>query len=305
MASQKSQPLLITPSNRALQGGSATEPEPFQIYVMATNHSDQSADVRVSRYSALLASPDIRDRVPIVGIDLKINIKYGDKMWLEVFYDLNLVPVFAIINKGKKWAAKTVNPAQSSTVVDVYPKQHEFITKLDITTKIAEIEAVSAIIVTYKAATAAELLYRSNVGVLSAKEYTDYTDALDTQYQQVQDLISAYKSNLSQFFQSAPTALWKKLFRTYTLIGYTSYEANVDLNGITIYPNPPAPATSSGVPQATKQVSYKIVQCLQSDLYLADMCYQNRYPAKLPIPYHQPVYYFTYDGKVEETVNTG
>ncbi len=304
MATLKAGLLPINPSRRDVGGGRAPDPTPFRVYVMAVDDGDQSSDVRVSRYSAILGSPDVNDIVPLIGIDLKLNIKYGDKIWVEVFYDKNLVPVFGIINKGHKWSSTVVNPAQTNETVLTYPNEHEFITKADMVGKLADLDGIIALVNTYQAASIAELTYRKNVGIITADTFNDLQSTATTQYQRVKDLITDYKKNMNKFFDAAPQVNWRKLFRTYTLIAYTTHDTNLDLDGTGIDPRPPLNTTTPTIPQASQQVFYRLVQCLTSDLYLADMCFQNRYPAKIPVPYHRPVYYFNDNGKVEDTVNT-
>lgn len=306
MAIQKQTLIPVVPSRRSITGGAAPSSTPFRVYVMAVDNSNQTADIRISRYSAVLSTLDINDRLPIIGIDLKLNIEYGDKVWLEIYYDRNLSPVFALINTGPKWTATVVNPGQSNAnqTTAIYPKEHEFIVKQDISSKLTELDDVIALVATYKTAATDELGYRKNVGIITETQHTELIEAVDEQYQNVENLIKEYKKNMNKFFESAPTSVWRKLFRTYTLVAYTTHEPNLDLEGTSVDPTPPAATETPDVPTATDQISYRIVQCLNTDLYLADMCYQNRYPAKLPVPYHRPVYRFEEEGKIEDDVNT-
>lgn len=294
----------IAPSPRSIEGGSAPAPTPFRVSVIATNDANQTADIKISRYSSVLASPNISDKVPIIGVDLKINIAYADKLWLEIFYDRNLVPVFCLVNKGRKWASTVTNPTNSNEQVNVYPNELEFITKIDMSGKLADLETALTLVDTYRAAALEEVTYQKNTGVITEDSFSTLTEAIGVQYQTVSDLINDYKKNMNKFFEASPSGLWKKLFRTYTLIAYTTHETSAALEGQKISPRAPVEATTPTIPQVSEPIAYKIVQCLNNDLLLADMCFQNRYPAKIALPYHRPVYYFADNGKNEEAVNT-
>lgn len=304
MALQKTGLLSTQVSNHILTAGKVVPSTPFKAYITGVNDAEKTATVRIARYSAILKSLDINDRLPIMGLDIDLTIRYGDKIWVEVFYDKNLTPVFGVLKTGNKWDAQVVNPETTSgQTIKVYPKEHEFITKKDITRKLSDVDSTLSVINSYRDESLAIFAYRNNTGQISDAQYDDYVDAVNANYQLIKTSITEYKKNLNQFFSAAPTATWKKLFRTFTLICYTTHDNNLDLDASTISPTP-QPETPSDVPQASQQNVFRLVQCLYSDLYLADMCYDNRYPARIPIAYHRPIYYFVEDGKVEDESNT-
>jgi len=301
----KTQLLNNWPSNLDAKIGAALPPTPFRVYIVAVNDDDKSADVRISRYSSVLSSPDINDRLTLIGIDVKLNLKYPEKLWLEIFYDKNLSPVFGIVNKGVKWPARVVDTAHKDETLEIYPKEHEFITKADLEGKTRSLSATLALVNQYERATSAELHYRRNTGVIADNELSALQTAATNKYSEIRAVIYKYANSMNRFFDAAPSAVWRKLFRTYTLIAYTTHDKDTDLEGSVVRPKISAEtATQAGVNKATLQTDYKIVQCLNTDLYLTEICYQNRYPARLAMPFHRPVYYFNDAGKVEETTNT-
>lgn len=301
--SYKSPGIIDNPTKRPVyEGAPALDSKPFRIYSFAP--LDETVDIRISRYSNVILSPGVKDRLYVIGLDLKINIEYGDKVWLEVFYDKNLEAVFGIISSGPKWLAKTVNTASISTLTDVYPNELEFISKYDLTNKIAEINLVKNSITAMQNSAIEEVTYQKNVGIISQEQFTDFVTAINNGYGDAQERVDEYKSAMNAFFTGSPTATWKKLFRTYTMIGYTTRDMAANLGGIAVFPPPQVPSTTPVVPTASEQVPYQIVQCVNTDLYLADISFENRYPAKLPMPYHRPVYPFIVEGKNEDTLNT-
>ncbi len=290
------------PKRLAFGGEQKLDGTPFRIYSSAPTAID--VNVRISSYSRIFNSPNLNDVVQLIGCNLKFKVKYAEKIWLEIFYDKNLTPVFGIINHGNKWTTKTVNPSNKNQLNFLYPNEMDFITKYDLVNKIADLDNTVNNIQDMKASAIAEITYQNNVGIIPSDQFNAYNASLEKQYSEVITKVKDYKNSINNFFSDAPSQVWKKLFRTYTLIGYTTKDFNNNLDGIEISPPIEIPSSTPSVPTATPKVNYKIVQCLDNDLLLADMSYQNRYPARLPMPYHRSVYYYPIDGKEEEAVNT-
>ncbi len=304
MANKPTNVINIAPTNRDISGGPAPEGSPFRVILLAVDNSDKSCTVKVSPHSRVYASPNVKDDVQIIGLNLEHELVYGQKLWLETFYDKNLSPVFSIVVVDTKWRAQTVNPANTATTVDVYPNELEFITKFDLANKVSDLDGVIARVSAMQAAAIRELTYQKNSGLMSQEVYAETVEHANAAYESVRDLIDEYKTNLNLFFAGAPDTLWRKLFRTYTLIAYTTRDLARDLEGTLISPRNSAPVTIPSVPQASAQIDYRIVQCLHSDLLLAEYCYQSRYPARLPLPYHRPVYDYFENGNEEDVTNS-
>ena len=294
----------IQPTNRDVSGGPAPDGTPFRVILLGVNDANKSCKVKISPHSRVYASPDVKDTVLTVGLNLEHILLYGQKLWLETFYDKHLTPVFSIVTAGTKWQAKTVNPERNSETTDVYPDELEFITKFDLSNKVADLDDVILRLQAMKTSAIEELTYQKNTGLITEEVFADTVPRAELAYGAVQDSVNEYKANLNTFFDSAPTGLWRKLFRTFTLIAYTTRDMSNTLEGTIVSPRVAPPASAPTVPQASPQVDYRIIQCLHSDLLLAEYCYQSRYPARLPLPYHRPVYTYYDKGKEEDVTNT-
>lgn len=302
MAQYFREPLHTQPAGvPTLQGETIPSPTPFRIYI---NKSSPEVEIKVSRYSAVLNSPDILDKVVILGLDIPFKIEYGTKIWLEIFYDRNLTPVFGYINTGKKWPAKVTSVSGKSEQVEVYPDELEFIIKTDLTTKITEVEDAVKKVQEIRKKAEDEITLSKNLGFLTSEKAQTYIAAATKQFDEVTKKITEYKKEMTNFFASAPTANTRKLLRTYTLIGITTKNLDNKLDGLIVQPEVKGPATNKATQQATEDSKFKIVQCLSNDLLLADICFQNRFPARLPIPYHRAIYYYVHKDKDEEIATT-
>lgn len=283
-------------------GGESSDPTPFRAYLLKSDA--QSTQVSISRYSSVLNSPDVRDRVTVIGVDAPITIAYGGKIWLETFYDRNLEPVFCIINSGPKWTAVTLDTANQTVESLVYPDELEFITKYDINNKIGELDATVERIGVLQQTVTDEVNLQKDMGFIDQERATEIIAGINEAYPRMATLVTEYKAQMNNFFSGAPTSIWKKLFRTYTPICYTTKDTNYKLDGVSASPGVVAPVVTPTVPTVTQDPIFKIVQQLNSDLLLVDICHQNRFPARLPIPYHRPVYNYVYEGRNEDEFNT-
>ncbi len=283
------------------KGSDSQDSTPFRAYLLEVG---TPSVVSISRYSAVLNSTDVRDRVTVIGVDAPININYGDKVWLETFYDRNLQPVFCIVNSGTHWPAVTLDTEDQTIQSVVYPDELEFITKFDLNNKIIELEATVNRVGELRQAVTDNTNLQKDMGFIDQAKATEILTGIESGYTAIAALVTNYKAQMNNFFAGAPTSIWKKLFRTYTLICYTTKDTNYKLDGQCISPGVPVPATQPAVPTATKDPMFKLVQCLNSDLLLIDICHQNRFPARLPIPYHRPVYNYFYDNQNEDVRNT-
>ncbi len=228
-------------------------------------------------------------------------MNYGDKIWLEIYYDRNLVPLLGIIDSGPKWTATI---AGSIGDIPVYPSELEFISKKDLTAKISEVENLSNRVNTIRTLAENEIISQFNSGFISEEEKTAQLEALAQSFDKIIDSITKYKQDMNQFFVAMPNAGFRRLFRTFTLIGYTTKNLDPGLDGIIASPPNEGTPELNGVNVASEDSSFKIVQAVTTDLLLADICYQNRYAARLPVPYHRPIYYFVHNNKDEELETT-
>jgi len=287
-------PIHILPAGvETVKGGESRDVSPFAVSII---NNSPNIQVKVSRFSAILKSPNIKDKLNLIGVNVPMDIQYGDKIWLEIFYDRNLSPVFGLINYGKKWGAQTYTPSGS---VDVYPNELELITKNDLSSKIDELGSTTSLVNDVYQKAYEEITDEFRGGFITQSQQDALHSGLQAAFNVINDNIIKYKQDMNQFFVAAPNATYKKLFRSYTLIAYTTKDMNGELEGLIARPPNIGSPSQGGVNTSTEDASFKIVQTLATDLLLADICHQNRYPAKLPIPYHRAPYYFVYDGKEE------
>jgi hypothetical protein len=289
----------------SIVGGSPSDAYPFAVVVDTINKAAQDATVRISKYSKVLESPDIRDTVDVLGLERRFEIEYRDKIWLEIYYDRNLTPVFGLIQWGNKWPATALSPDDEETEVEVYPSQLEFITRLDLEDKIEELEAVADELRDIRIESLDFYQNQFDLGYITSEEKTSLQEQAIEFYDDMFDRIEAYNNDFSSFFSGSVNSLSKKLFRTYTLLAYTTKDFDGLLDGekvsmpiIVTNPNP-------ALPEAQDDKSFKLVSCVKQNLLIIDICHNNAYPAKLPIPYNAPVYDFiNADGFDEEEENT-
>lgn len=271
---------------------------PFKVLV-ASLQTD-TISITVSPYSQLFSGLDVSTVVPIIGLDYLIeNVKYGHKVWLEVFYDANLSPVVGVIKTPAfKWPDTYISPSTKQPVT-VYPNNIELITKDDLADKTTEIKTLvtqcDALKVKLQAAIDSDIA----LGYLTAERGGYATSRLNTQFSTLKTALNKYQSDMSAFFSGAP-ATHRKQFKSFTLLAYTTLDDSNFLQGENIsllnYP-------IQSSPQKTDSIKFKLVQSISTDLLVADMFYLNRYPAKLPIPWVGGVYPYYNPDTAEETTN--
>lgn len=291
------QPSVIKGKNPSLQGFET----PFKIFAYS---SDSPFSIKISNLSNLLNSPSLDDKVVIAGLNCPITIQYGNKIWLEVFYDKNLSPVAAIIKTGNKWPAKTRNVSNNQELLEVYPNEFEFISKYDLADKAAEIQATISSVTAFKTNVIEELDLSKYFGIITQDEYSSYLEEINTNYDNARNNLTDLQNNLNNFFSASPIATWKKLFRTYLLLGYTTKNMSEGADGINFIVQDTRTQSDPSIPQASKPSSFRLVSCWNSDILLADFCYQNKYPAKTPIAMHRAVNFYSINGQNEEDKNT-
>ncbi len=277
---------------------------PFQVSLYKVN---DKVRVTVNKYSFLLNSPDPTDLVTVIGLDVPVILLPTDKIWLETFYDRNLNPVFAIINSAPKWLAETADGDNIEETTPVYPNQFEFISKIDLPNKISELDEVRNRVEGLRTSEVDNVNNLRLQGYIDDGEKEDLLQQISDKYTDLDASVVAYQSAMSNFFTGAPINLWRKLFRTYTLISYPTKNLNNGLPGLVVAPTPEVPATNpaqGSIVTAEEDSTFKIVQCVRDSLLLVDYSYQNRFPARLPIPFPTPISPFIIDGENEEEVNT-
>lgn len=284
-------------SNLVISGGESAPSFPFKTSIVSLDDTSKECSVLVALNSHVLKSQNILDFVDILGKNLKLSMPYGHKIWLETLFDANRVPVVGFIKTGPKWPAKVKN--SSGALQDVYPNCEEFISRDDIAAKAGEIDALITYVSTLKGLSEDELEFQHDNGIITQSEYQVLLSKSGPAFDRYRTVLAEYKAGLSKFFVAAPSNSWKKLFRLYSLIAYTTKDLSGNIAGNkAFFSNQGSPITPA-VPQAVKSNDYRVVQCLNSDLILQDSWYNNSYPSKIMVPYNRGVHTF-YDGQQTE-----
>ena len=299
----KSRPALQNPpSNLKISGGELVSNHPFKISVISLDNVTKECSILVNLHSHVLASQDVLDKVEVLGKNLKLSFPYGSKVWFEILFDRDRNPVVGFVRVGNKWAAKTKN--SSGVLQDVYPNCEEFISKDDLVAKLADLDVLISYVDELKTKSAEELLFQKNNGIITQSQYQVLTANSEPAFARYKTILQNYKTELPKFFEAAPSASWKKLFRLYYLIGYSTKDMSGAVPGSIAYFSNEGSSTTPDVPQAVKPSSYKVIQCANSDLLLQDSWYNNSYPSKILVPFGRAVHTF-YDGQeTEEDKNT-
>jgi hypothetical protein len=142
-------------------------------------------------------------------------------------------------------------------------------------------------------------LYEKNNGIISASEYTIQVTATNSAFDSIKEIVTSYKNNFNTFFNSAPRENWRKLFKSYVLIGYSTKADDFKLDSINVPLRSVAPNTLASVVTAVTSPDFRIVQCLNSDIVLVDGCYQNKYPYRIPMPSFRGINSFYNNGVLE------
>lgn len=279
-----------------------SNPHPFKVSIISIDDISKLCSISVNANSQVLKSQNILDKLDILGKNLELEFPYGSKVWLETLFDRNREPVLGLIRVGNYWPAMVNN---SSGVRElVYPKCEEFISKSDLESKIAEMEGVLVYLDQLKELSAAELLFQKDNGIITVSQYQVALGQADAGFEKRKTSIREYKADLPKFFTAAPSATWKKLFKLYTLIAYTTKDNSAAIPGASAFFSKQGSTTTPAVPQVTPENSYRIVQCAHSDYLLQDSWYNDSYPSKVLVPCPRPVHTF-YDGQeTEEDKNT-
>lgn len=286
-----------TPSSRLPQYGTSAGIIPGVPFKVIPIKDDI---VKVSYFSSLLENFDIKNFIPIVGLDYEFKIKYGDKIYVVIYFDKNLQVVSAQLRHDNLWwssKTKRVKLDGSIEEVPVYPNEIELISKLDLIKKNEEIqnditrlrEDFSAQIAIVQAKVTAE------PPELTEQQAATKIAQLTKQFEENVEKFIKLGTTIAQFFGSTPSrgidlnttagkaqaSGVKKQFKAYKLVAYTTKDLDAQLTGSIIYPVP------TGDP-------FKLIQCLSNDLMLVDSCI-NEIGCRLPIPWSRPVYYYSID----------
>ena len=290
------------PSNLQIAPGGLVLVHPFKASIISIDNVEKICSISINRFSNVVKSQSVLDNLDILGRNLKLNFPYGSKCWLEILFDRNREPVIGFIRVGNKWVSTVRDSKGAST--EIYPKCEEFISKLDLTDKVAEIDALISYIDELKTSSQAELLFQKNNGVITESQYQVANSSAETEFSKRKKSITEYKEEMPKFFSSAPSASWKKLFKIYLLIAYSTKDTSSAMPGSSAYFSKEGSAKTPDVPQAAAENSYRIVQCAHSDFLLQDSWYNDSYPSKVLVPCPRPVHTF-YDGQeTEEDKNT-
>lgn len=300
MIKSRSQPQ-IPASNIISSGGELAAQHPFRFNVVSIDDSLKRATVSVNKNSQILKSDSISDTLPIIGKNIGLDFRYGYKIWIEVLFDSSRNPIMGFVKTGPKWTATTLDSTGASA--EVYPDCVEMIGRQDIAAKTTEVDALISYISTVETLSNTELDYQVDNGVITQETYSSLLSTSSEQFQNYRTILREYKTNLSKFFTAAPSQQWKKLFRLYKLIGYTTKDPSRTIQAANLYFPSEGSATNPAVPQSVEKSDYRLVQCLDSDLIVVDSWHLGIYPSKSLIQYSRPVHQFYIDGELEEEIN--
>lgn len=278
---------------------------PFEAFVTRIDYNTGIVYIKVSYYSNLFTNfiENETSVLPISGIDFEFPIIYPSKVYMEIIYDQNLTPIYGKIKVNPKWSSTTIDPVSKSSVI-TYPNEIEFITNLDLSQKTTDLQNDNTDNETVRAAHLQQIQLLVNSGYFSQSEALASKKIVNDRYDSIKKVLTPYISNFSQFFQGS-SGLSKKLFKTFSLIAYTTKDKYPGLKGVTI--NPPTITNqqpSNQTQTTTPDNSFKLVQCVTSDLMIMDV-YTNNLAAKFPVAWSNGVNkYILSTGNTEEITNT-
>lgn len=287
------------PKNNPPKQGDGT---PFKIVGLTI----QPEKIRINSNSMAFLEPNLSSKVPIIGLDCPIEVEYGNKIWIEFFYDRTLTPLLGVVKVGNKWAYKTANTANKTELVNVYPSEFEFISKYDVenNSKLNEIQETIDYIEELRTLQEEEINFRFNYLFINEDEKNEYLVSMSEDFDIAVELLEDLKNNLSSYFGGSPTAIWKKLFRSFLLVGYSTKNLDKDRPGVDFFIPEDTIQENPEVPVAAESKNYRIIQCWNNDILFVDGIYQNRFPVKYPTIFHRGVSYFLIDGDEEEQTLT-
>jgi hypothetical protein len=291
----------IPASNLIVSGGQLDYQHPFKLNIVSIDDAQKMGSVSVNRNSHILKSDSILDTLPIVGKDIAVELPYGHKIWIEVLFDSSRVPVMGFVKAGPKWTATTLDSQGSPQ--EVYPEGVEMISRTDLAAKTLEVDFLISYVSTVQSLSNDELQYRLNNGLLTQEDYSSLLSLSAEQFDSYRSILREYKADLPTFFSAAPSQQWKKLFRLYKLIGYSTKDESRALQANKLYFPNEGSSTTPAVPQSTEKADYRIAQCLHTDLQVVSSWHLDIYPSKALIPCGRPVHSFFIDGESEEEIN--
>ncbi len=262
----------------------------FDVSLKKIDANTGAVNVKVSKYSGVFIDFNLLNALPLIGIDVYFPLILDEMVYLEVFYDRFGNPLAPRIKYGQKWDIKTINPGNATELLDVYPKQIELITYLDLDSKVRELAAARQAADEQKTALFAQLDEDTEAGLTTAEETTDYKAALTLVYQSNIDDLLSLENSLNEFFNGS-TSLRRKQFRSFTPICYTTDDFSPLLGGETVSPKLVVdPRQTQNVVLEALNGKFKIVPALNNDLMIQDIFYQDNYPCKIPMPFQRGQY---------------
>ena len=258
---------------------------PFSINVVGQT-------VNINPYSSLVYKENTRQIPKIFGLGFDFDIDYGDKLFLEVYFDDVLNPLAPRIRNDRRWTDLTVsilNASNSETDVHVYPSELDIIQKKDLSARKDQIT---------EDITSADTEYSDKINQIQqdiddenisaedgAKLIAYYQDISDNYQTELTSVLSKIPSYFSGNFAT------KKLFRSFKMIGFTTRNLSSDLGGQIIFPS-----------DGSKE--FQLVPCLDTNLFLADSA-TSGIPIKTFVPWTKPIYSYLIDGQEEDKKITG
>lgn len=293
------------PAFPEFQGDPGANNFPFQFSII------QGVTGQVNPYSYLMQDFNVTGNIPVLGLGTPFPLSYGQKVFLQIYFDGNLNAVFGRIMGDNSWKNSTTTPIgaiSGGSGVNVYPNELEFITKADMNVKQAALVQDSTAIKAYFTGAAAYYSSQLASGIISAPQYATLSASLAQETATFSALIGTYTSNFSTFFSNSPSSQ-KKLFKLRKMIAYTTLDMTSTIGGNIIVPADFSSASSgvagNGGTYALTATNppFNLVQCVSTDLMLVSYCYNNL-PAKIAIPWTRPVYSYTLvNGNNEDITN--
>ncbi len=277
-------------------GGSSSS-APFQV------SSDKDDLVIVAKYSYLLEDFDIKNNIPILGLDYAFRLLYGEKIYLETVFDINGQVAYARIDHQAYWPIQKNDPNADENddsdtgMLQIYPALIAVLDKDDIDCYTKFLEDQSS---------GLKIQQDEHIAYLQAEldpaspDYADDLAAINDigdLYQNALDKIGTMQNSQNSFFSTVSNI--RKQVASYNMITYTTQDDDAQLNGLSITPSKDAIAITGD------DSDFTVVQCVTKDLMLMDT-FNQQTACRYPMEFSRPVYYYKdpETDKAEDDENT-
>lgn len=299
MAQQHYQSILAPYTPNTVEPGAITPglDLPFAPKVIKVDEQTNEITVIISPYSEVLLGTSINNNLFIIGLQCPLVIKYGDKVWLEIFFDLNNTPVCGVIRTGKKWATQYYSNSNNNNKQDIYPEVVDLITTRDIADRTTELNTINQEILELKNDYSDSIDLLVTRGYYTNEEGEDRKKSFNDEYTDFKKIFDTFVGNLNSYFSDTSYSFLRKQFRLYVPITYTTNNLTNDIQGQNVSAGT-IDKSQGSVKVAGETVEFKVVAAQNSNLLIVDSAYKNLYPAKITIPYFKPIYFSDEDSQV-------